>query len=125
MIDVDEKSYKSFSLIWYRKSNKLLVDESWFEPESAAQTNSNSKNDGKQNTSQNMIESQKQESQKKQVEEEKLFQETSHIKDLISNSGYEPNYDRQENFQFPLFEIITSFAMFVSSFITSQFIIHH
>ena len=103
----------------------LMVDESWFEPESTAQTDPNVKNDGKQNTSQNMIESQKQESQKKQVEEEKLFQETSHIKDLISNSGYEPNYDRQENFQLPLFEIITSFGMFVSSFITCQLILRN
>ena len=103
----------------------LMVDESWFEPESTAQTDPNVKNDGKQNTSQNMIESQKQESQKKQVEEEKLFQETSHIKDLISNSGYEPNYDRQENFQLPLFEILTSFGMFVSSFITCQLILRN
>jgi len=103
----------------------LMVDESWFEPESAAQTNSNAKNDDKQNTSQSMIESQKQEEQKKQIEDEKLFQETSHIKDLISNSGYEPNYDLQENSQFPLFEIITSFGMFVTSFIACQVIIRH
>ena len=104
---------------------RLMVDESWFEPESEAQTNSNVKNDEKQNTSQNMIESQKQEDQKKQVEEEKLFQETSHIKDLITNSGYEPMYDRQENLKFPLFEIITSSGMFVISFITCQLIIRH
>ena len=104
---------------------KLMVDESWFEPESTAQTNSDVKNDEKQNTSQSMIESQKQEEQKKQIEEEKLFQETSHIKDLISNSGYEPNYDLQENSQLPLFEIITSFGMFVSSFIACQVIFRH
>ena len=104
---------------------RLMVDDSWFEPESAAQTNSNGKSDEKQNTSQNMIESKKQEAQKKQIEEEKLFQETSHIKDLISNSGYEPNYDRQENFQLPLFEIITSLGMFVISFITCQLILRH
>ena len=104
---------------------RLMVDESWFEPESTAQTNSDVKNDEKQNTSQSMIESQKQEEQKKQVEEEKLFQETSHIKDLISNSGYEPNYDLQENSQLPLFEIITSFGMFVSSFIACQVIFRH
>ena len=104
---------------------KLMVDESWFEPESTAQTNSDVKNDEKQNTSQSMIESQKQEEQKKQVEEEKLFQETSHIKDLIANSGYEPNYDLQENSQLPLFEIITSFGMFVSSFIACQVIFRH
>ena len=104
---------------------RLMVDDSWFEPESTAQTNSNGKNDEKQNISQNMIESKTQEAQKKQIEEEKLFQETSHIKDLISNSGYEPNYDSQENFQFPLFEIIISFGMFVSSFIVCQLIIRH
>ena len=104
---------------------KLMVDESWFEPESTAQTNSDVKNDEKQNTSQSMSESQKQEEQKKQVEEEKLFQETSHIKDLISNSGYEPNYDLQENSQLPLFEIITSFGMFVSSFIACKVIFRH
>ena len=104
---------------------RLMVDESWFEPESTAQTNSNMKNNEKQNTSQSMVESQKQEEQKKQVEEEKLFQETSHIKDLIANSGYEPNYDLQENSQFPIFEIITSFGMFVSSFIACQVIIRH
>jgi len=104
---------------------RLMVDDSWFEPESTAQTNSNVKNDEKQNTSQSMTQSQKQEEQKKQDEEEKLFQETSHIKDLISDSGYEPNYDLQENSQFTLFEIITSFGMFVSSFITCQVIIRH
>ena len=104
---------------------KLMVDESWFEPESTAQTNSDVKNDEKQNTSQSMIEYQKQEEQKKEVEEEKLFQETSHIKDLIANSGYEPNYDLQENSQLPLFEIITSFGMFVSSFIACQVIFRH
>jgi len=104
---------------------RLMVDESWFEPESTAQTNSNMKNNEKQNTSQSMTQSQKQEEQKKQVEEEKLFQETSHIKDLIANSGYEPNYDLQENSQFPLIEIITSFGMFVSSFIACQVIIRH
>ena len=104
---------------------RLMVDESWFEPESTAQTNSNVKNNEKQNTSQSMTQSQKQEEQKKQVEEEKLFQETSHIKDLIANSGYEPNYDLQETSQLPLFEIITSFGMFVSSFITCRVIIRH
>jgi len=104
---------------------RLMVDESWFEPESTAQTNSNVKNNEKQNTSQSMTQSQKQEEQKKQVEEEKLFQETSHIKDLIANSGYEPNYGLQETSQFPLFEIITSFGMFVSSFIACQVIIRH
>ncbi len=104
---------------------RLMVDESWFEPESTAQTNSNVKNDEKQNTSQSITQSQKQEEQKKQVEEEKLFQETSHIKDLIANSGYEPNYDLQENSQFPVFEIISSFGMFVSSFIACQVIIRH
>ena len=104
---------------------RLMVDESWFEPESVAQTNSDVKNDQKQNTSQSMTESQKQEQQKKQIEEEKLFQETSHIKDLITNTGYEPNYDLQETSQFPLFEIITSFGMFVTSFIACQIIIRH
>jgi len=104
---------------------RLMVDESWFEPESTAQTNSDVKNDEKQNNSQNMIESQKQKQQKKQIEEEKLFQETSHIKDLITNTGYEPNYTLQETFQFPLFEIITSFSMFVTSFIACQVIIRH
>ena len=104
---------------------RLMVDESWFEPESAGQTNSDVKNDEKQNNSESMIESQKQEQQKKQIEEEKLFQETSHIKDLITNVRYEPNYDLQETSQFPLSEIITSFGMFVTSFITCQVIIRH
>ncbi len=104
---------------------RLMVDESWFEPESSTQTTSNVKNDEKENVFQSMIESQKQEEQKKQIEEEKLFQETSHIKDLITNTGYEPNYDLQETSQFPLFEIITSFGMFVTSFIVCQVIIRH
>ena len=104
---------------------RLMVDESWFEPESAAQTKSDVRNNEKQNTSQSMVESQKQQEQKKQIEEEKLFQETSHIKDLITNTGYEPNYDLQETSQFPLFEIIISFGMFVTSFIACQVIIRH
>ncbi len=72
-----------------------------------------------------MTESQKQDEQRKQVEEEKLFQETSHIKDLIANSGFEPNYDLQKTSEFPLSEIITSFGMFVISFITCHVIIRH
>ena len=104
---------------------RLMVDESWFEPESATQTNSDVRNNEKQNTSQSMIESQKQQEQKKQIEEEKLFQETSHIKDLITNTGYEPNHDLQETYQFPLFEIVTSFGIFVASFIAYQVIIRH
>ena len=103
----------------------LMVDESWFEPESNSQTNSNAKNDEKQNIPQSIIESQKQVQSKKQVEDEKLFQETSHIKDLIANSGYEPNYDLQETFQIPLFEIIISFGMFIASFIMCSLIIYH
>ncbi len=110
----------------FNVTDLLFFDqESGFEPESTAQTNSDVKNDEKQNNSQNMIESQKQKQQKKQIEEEKLFQETSHIKDLITNTGYEPNYDLQETSQFPLFEIIISFGMFVTSFIACQVIIRH
>ena len=103
----------------------LMVDESWFEPESESKTNSNAKNNEKQNTSQSMTESQKQDEQRKQVEDKKLFQETSHIKNLISSSSYEPNYDLQKTSQFPLFEIITSFGIFIASLITCSLIIHH
>ncbi len=103
----------------------LMVDESWFEPESESKTNSNAKNNEKQNTSQSITESQKQDEQRKQVEDKKLFQETSHIKNLISSSSYEPNYDLQKTSQFPLFEIITSFGIFIASLITCSLIIHH
>ena len=102
----------------------LMVDESWFEPESDAQKNPNIGTDQKQNNSQNISESQKQED-RKQIEDENIFQETSHIKDLIVNSGYESNYDLQSNLYFPLFEIITSFGMFIGSFITCYLIIRH
>jgi len=103
---------------------RLMVDDSWFEPESESQATSNMKNDEKQNT-QNIRESQKQEENRKQIEDENVFQETSHIKDLIANSGYEPNYDIQQNSQLPLFEIITSFTMFVGSLIICYLITQH
>ena len=103
----------------------LMVDESWFEPESQAEKSTETKNNEKQNVSQNIIESQKQDQNRKQIDDENLFQETSHIKDLIANSGYEPNYNNQENTNFPLFEIITSFGIFVSSLIACYSVIRH
>ena len=102
----------------------LMVDESWFEPESNTQTNSKAGNDEKQNISQNLGESQKQE-ERKQIEDENIFQETSHIKDLITTSDYAPNYDIQQNPSFPLFEFITSLTMFTSSLIACNLIIRY
>ena len=102
----------------------LMVDESWFESESNTQTISKIGNDEKQNMAQNINESQKQE-ERKQIEDENIFQETSHIKDLITTSDYAPNYDLQQNPSFPLFEFITSLAMFASSFITCNLIIRY
>jgi len=102
----------------------LMVDESWFEPESNTQTNSKTGNDEKQNISQNIDESQKQE-ERKQIEDENIFQETSHIKDLITTSDYAPNYDIQQNPSFPLFEFITSLTMFTSSLIACNLIIRY
>ena len=103
----------------------LMVDESWFEPESEAQTNTNTKNDQKQSNSQNINESKKQEENRKQIEDENIFQDTAHIKDLITNSGYEPNYNIQQNSELTSFVILTSIVMFIGSFITCHFIIQH
>ena len=102
----------------------LMVDESWFESESNTQTISKIGNDEKQNMAQNINESQKQE-ERKQIEDENIFQETSHIKDLITTSDYAPNYDIQQNPSFPLFEFITSLTMFTSSLIACNLIIRY
>jgi len=53
-----------------------------------------------------------------------IFQNTDHIKKIISNENFEPNYKTQETINFPLTEILISFIMTAVSAFTAIVIIH-
>ena len=42
---------------------------------------------------------------------EEMFQQTTHIKDVIVDSNFEPNYAIQDQREYPLFEILTSIIL--------------
>jgi len=96
---------------------KLIVDESMFLPESElekAESNQASINNEK-DSSQSLMsddESMKQQENKKNDE---IFQQTTHIKDFISESDFNPNYSIQEKQQIPVFELMPSLFVTISS----------
>ncbi|MEC7711303.1 MAG: hypothetical protein VX587_03220 [Thermoproteota archaeon] len=91
---------------------RLIVDESMFLPESdSTRIGQEQKphNDGKESLESSIYDTEQKQSQKQNKESEaEIFQQTSHIKDMISSYEFEPNYSVQEQQVFPLFEIITS-----------------
>lgn len=101
---------------------KLTVDESMFLPESDAQNNLEPASENKQIQSSgseiaNSELEQKHQRDNNKEQEQEIFQQTSHIKDSINDSDFTPNYSSQDNQQFPLFEIITSLLISITSII--------
>ena len=92
---------------------QIMVDESMFLPESNSQIkdddNENSlanQEDGSLGMNTNELKQKLQENT-----EEELFQQTTHIKDVIVDSNFEPNYAIQDQQEYPLFEILTSIIL--------------
>jgi len=92
---------------------QIMVDESMFLPESNSKIkdvdNENSlvnQDDGPLGMHTNDLKQKLQENA-----DEEIFQQTSHIKDIIGNSSFEPNYTIQEQQEFPLFEILSSIIL--------------
>lgn len=103
----------------------LMVDESWFQPESTIKTNPSLLNEEKQDGLGKTQESQKQEENRNKIKNEKLFQETSHIKDIIISSEFEPSYETSQKNQIPFFEIITSLMISITSTFTIYLILNY
>ena len=96
---------------------RLIVDESMFLPESDSEVQKNNLgnqflNEEKESVTSGTSESEKEEKHKqqenKQELENQMFQQTSHIKDMIAGTDFEPNYTIQQKHELPIFEIITS-----------------
>ena len=107
---------------------RLIVDDSMFLPESNSETkmdpDNSSMNEEKESVASGISESeQEQKQQQKQQEmiqeqqQNEIFQQTSHLKDMIANSNFEPNYTIQQEQELPLFEIITSIVVSLISVI--------
>ena len=102
---------------------RLIVDESMFLPESDSETQKNnidneSSNKEKESIATGSEQEEKQKQQKKKLEQEnQVFQQTSHIKDRITESKFEPNYATQQEHALPIFEIITSSIVSIATVI--------
>ena len=96
---------------------KLIVDESMFLPESElekAESNQASINNEKNSSQSVMLDDESMKQQQNKMNGE-IFQQTTHIKDFISKSDFQPNYTIQEKQQIPLFEIMTSLIITITS----------
>ena len=91
----------------------LVVDESMFLPESDSQTTTNNLESPSVNKENDSLGTGTTELKQKlqQNSKEEIFQQTTHIKDIISDSKFEPNYVTREQQEFPLFEIVTSILL--------------
>ncbi len=90
---------------------KLMVDESMFLPESDSDTNKNNFENSllnKENNSLGMSATEYEQRQQEKKQEQDMFQQTNHIKDMIVDSNFETNYAVQKEQEFPLFEILSS-----------------
>ena len=92
---------------------QIMVDESMFLPESGSQAPNNDLENSLMNNENNSLGMNTNELKQKLQEntEEELFQQTTHIKDLIADSNFEPNYAAQEKQEYPLLEILTSIIL--------------
>ena len=92
---------------------QIMVDESMFLPESDSMVNNDNLENSltsKENDSLGMGTNElKQKLQEDNKED--MFQQTAHIKDIIADSSFEPNYTTQEQQELPLFEIFTSIIL--------------
>ena len=96
---------------------RLIVDESMFLSEldsTKISQEQKSSNDEKKSPAFSTYDSKHKQNNESEKE---IFQQTSHIKDTISNSEFKPNYSVQEEHEFQLFEIITSLIISFGSLI--------
>ena len=106
---------------------RLIVDESMFLPESDSEKKIDpgkaTMNDEKEPMTPGVSESEKEKLEQKQQEkkldqqENQMFQQTSHLKDMIEGFDFEPNYAIKQEQKFPLFEIITSIVVSITAII--------
>ena len=97
---------------------KLIVDESMFLPESESDTSKNNLENSlmnKENNSFGAGETESKYTQQEKKQEQEMFQQTNHIKDLITDSSFETNYTTQKQQEFPLFEILFSTVISIVS----------
>ena len=92
---------------------QIMVDESMFLPESGSQAPNNDLENSLMNNENDSLGMNTNELKQKLQEntEEELFQQTTHIKDVIVDSNFEPNYTIQDQQEYPLFEILTSIIL--------------
>jgi len=92
---------------------QIMVDESMFLPESGSQIPQNDQENSLTNKEKNSLGMNTNELKQKLQEntEEEIFQQTTHIKDVIVDSNFEPNYTIQVQQEYPLFEILTSIIL--------------
>ena len=92
---------------------QIMVDESMFLPESGSQAPNNDLENSLMNNENDSLGMNTNELKQKLQEntEEELFQQTTHIKDLIVDSNFEPNYTIQDQQEYPLLEILTSIIL--------------
>ena len=92
---------------------QIMVDESMFLPESGSQAPNNDLENSLMNNENDSLGMNTNELKQKLQEntEEEIFQQTTHIKDVIVDSNFEPNYTIQVQQEYPLFEILTSIIL--------------
>ena len=92
---------------------QIMVDESMFLPESGSQAPNNDLENSLMNNENDSLGMNTNELKQKLQEntEEELFQQTTHIKDVIVDSNFEPNYTIQDQQEYPLLEILTSIIL--------------
>ena len=92
---------------------QIMVDESMFLPESGSQAPNNDLENSLMNNENDSLGMNTNELKQKLQEntEEELFQQTTHIKDVIVDSNFEPNYTIHVQQEYPLFEILTSIIL--------------
>ena len=95
---------------------KIMVDDSMFLPESGSQATKNNLENPLTDEENTSFETTTSELKQKlqQNKEREIFQQTSHIKDIILDPSFEPNHAIQEHKEFPLFEILTSILLSVT-----------
>tara|TARA_Y100000996_G_scaffold414670_1_gene406246 strand:+ start:2976 stop:4358 length:1383 start_codon:yes stop_codon:yes gene_type:complete len=95
---------------------QIMVDESMFLPESNSQINTNDLDNASVNKENNSLGMNANELKQKLQEnnEKEIFQQTTHIKDTITNSSFEPNYATQTKQEMPLFEILSSIILSIT-----------
>ena len=95
---------------------QIMVDESMFLPESGSQSTNNDLENSLTNKENNAhgINTNELKQKLQDNPEEKIFQQTAHIKDTIKNSVFEPNYGTQVKQEFPLFEILISLILSIT-----------